>query len=106
MSIKNGVLGDGSFALFTALVVALAGTDVATAANQSDAPQIGKPPSATVNAGGFDNKPFEQNFLDRFSSFSDSQLNHAPVGMTVPGPTAILTAGVGLLMIGSRRRPT
>ena len=74
-------------------------------AHQPGAPQIGSPPSAIVNADGFDNKPFEQNFLDRFGSFSDGQFSHAPVGTTVPGPAAILTAGVGLLMMGGRRRP-
>ena len=102
MSIKNGVLGDGSFALLAMLVVTLASETVAIAAVQPVTPQFGTLP---MSAEGFDNKPFEQNFLDRFGSFGDGQFNHAPVGMTVPGPAAILTAGLGLLMISGRRRP-
>jgi len=60
--------------------------------------------ASTLTAASFLNGPFEYDFLVRFRGFGDGGSDKVPAEQIVPGPSALLMACLGVLVIGRRRR--
>jgi len=60
--------------------------------------------ASTLTASSFLSGPFEYDFLVRFRGFADGGSDKVPAEKAIPGPSAILMACIGILMIGRRRR--